>query len=141
MNPIQQQLLALANTPADKLSTQSLAIFSPKCVYQSSSSSSSIINLLPLLLSSIFSEAFGQPSSNPYNMHSAQQKAASNQSRDHREAEPPQKRSRWNSPGTKAFIPGVPHLIPRGLEKDCMEALLGTSPHPNLSYLISIRKN
>jgi hypothetical protein len=39
-----------------------------------------------------------------------------------------QKRSRWNAPGTKAFIPGVPHLIPRGIEKECMEALLGTRP-------------
>jgi hypothetical protein len=110
MNPIQQRLLALANTPADQLNT------------------------LP---------AFAPASSNPYNLHSAQHQAQAQAqaqavapppphhhhhhphpiSRSD-DGEPPQKRSRWNAPGTKAFIPGVPHLIPRGIEKECMEALL-----------------
>lgn len=103
MNPIQQRLLALANTPADQLST--LGGFG------------------------------GGPRSNPYNLHSAQHQeqlaaAAAPPPHHHHsvprldDGEPPQKRSRWNAPGTKAFIPGVPHLIPSGIDKECMEALL-----------------
>lgn len=35
-----------------------------------------------------------------------------------------ERRSRWDAPGNKAFIPGVPLLIPRGLGKDVMDTLL-----------------
>jgi hypothetical protein len=64
---------------------------------------------------------------------------------------PTQKRSRWNAPGTKAFIPGVPHLIPSGIDKECMEALLGTNSlsifsirlrglsHPRFPSIVRVR--
>ena len=130
MNPIQQRLLALANTPADQLSTLGGFGGGPR---------SNPYNLHSAQHQEQLATAAAAPP--PHHHHSVPRLD---------DGEPPQvryssfqilpspvhlysnrgpiqKRSRWNAPGTKAFIPGVPHLIPSGIDKECMEALLGTN--------------